>query len=369
MDSLTRLIGERVRIAREDANLTQAKLTEALAFEDRQTLSAIENGQRRVSAEELLRFSQVLDRPLDYFTDPYIVAGQKAFSYRSMSATEEEIADFEKQASSYIATHRRFQGLLDQAASPAQPQISRITKGDSLTLATSIGEQCAAAWKLGATPAKKLQRAACEKLGITVFYVDAPQSISGAACRLNDGAYVLINRNEASTRQNFDLGHEIFHLLTWDRLPPERLDIVIDDASPAKKPKVEKLADAFTAGLLMPAPTVKAYWDKRGDTERCDWILNTADDLGVSPIALYWRIVNLGLVKNDDETLAEAKTLRSRTTEPRPQLFSSKFVKDLYEILERGFITVRKAQSLLDMDQEELEELFHSYKHKLPFDL
>ena len=49
------LIGARIRAKREDLGFSQEAVSRLLGFKDRQTLSAIENGERRVSADELLR--------------------------------------------------------------------------------------------------------------------------------------------------------------------------------------------------------------------------------------------------------------------------------------------------------------------------
>ncbi len=54
------LFGTRVRALREARNLTQEQLSERLGFKDRQTLSAIETGERRLAADELLRAVAVL---------------------------------------------------------------------------------------------------------------------------------------------------------------------------------------------------------------------------------------------------------------------------------------------------------------------
>ncbi len=62
------------------------------------------------------------------------------------------------------------------------------------------------------------------KLGIFVLMVDAIDGISGAACRLPELDVVLINRHEVAGRRNFDLAHELFHILTWDTMPPEHAE-------------------------------------------------------------------------------------------------------------------------------------------------
>jgi uncharacterized protein DUF955 len=40
-----------------------------------------------------------------------------------------------------------------------------------------------------------------------------PEGISGVACQLQAGDAILINRQENEGRRNFDLAHEIFHVL------------------------------------------------------------------------------------------------------------------------------------------------------------
>src|SRR3972149_7313606 len=76
------LINKRLKMAREKAGLTQAQLAEKLGFKDRQTLAAIESGQRKLSAEELVRAIRVLNVDLDYLTDGFRLVGEGKFSWR-----------------------------------------------------------------------------------------------------------------------------------------------------------------------------------------------------------------------------------------------------------------------------------------------
>ena len=82
------------------------------------------------------------------------------------------------------------------------------------------GERFAADFDLGAVPSARLAEVMEDKLAILVLMVDAIKGVSGAACRLPDLDTVLINRNEVPGRRNFDLAHELFHILTWDTMPP-----------------------------------------------------------------------------------------------------------------------------------------------------
>ena len=65
----TSVIGARLKALREDRKLSQDDLARVFGFKDRQTVSAIETGERRLSAEELLLAVEKLGASLDYFTD------------------------------------------------------------------------------------------------------------------------------------------------------------------------------------------------------------------------------------------------------------------------------------------------------------
>ena len=75
-------IGSRIKVLREQRGQSQHDLVRLFGFKDRQTLSAIETGERKVSAEELLRAVELFGVQLDYFTDPLLLAGEGSFSWR-----------------------------------------------------------------------------------------------------------------------------------------------------------------------------------------------------------------------------------------------------------------------------------------------
>jgi len=58
-----RNIGQRLRAARELAGLSQGQVARILGVH-RPTISEIEAGRRRVTADELLRFSEIYDVPM-----------------------------------------------------------------------------------------------------------------------------------------------------------------------------------------------------------------------------------------------------------------------------------------------------------------
>src|ERR1700674_2462857 len=69
-------LARRVTVAREHAGLTQDKLSKRLGFKDRQTLAAIEAGQRKVVVDELLALIRVTGKDMEFFTDPFRLVGE-----------------------------------------------------------------------------------------------------------------------------------------------------------------------------------------------------------------------------------------------------------------------------------------------------
>ena len=56
---------------------------------------------------------------------------------------------------------------------------------------------------------------------------------------------ILVNRREPTGRRNFDLAHELFHLLTWDSMPPDRVEPT--EVPGMKGNRVERLAENCVA--------------------------------------------------------------------------------------------------------------------------
>ena len=117
------------------------------------------------------------------------------------------------------------------------------------------GERFAAEFGLGAAPATRLSEAMERELGILVLMVDADRDISGAACRLREMDAVLIARREVAGRRHFDLAHELFHILTWDAMPPEHSEA----AQETDGNRVEQLANNFAAAVLMPSASLRRF--------------------------------------------------------------------------------------------------------------
>lgn len=355
------LVGRRVRLAREEAGVSQTALAEKLGLASHQIVSQIETGLRALSADEMFVLTEFFGRSMDFFTDPYLVVDQGVMSFRARSDIS-NLEAFEARMQNLVSAALRFSELSGTPVSAFKQQLP-LNTNTTAAWACEVGSRVAGQLKLGSIPADKLEAKIEKELGIMVLKVDAPEGISGTACHLPQIDLIAINRNEPDFRQHFDLAHELFHVVTWSTLPPKRYDWTDD-----RKPKAEKLADAFASGLLMPTATVHARWAaKRESDEIHEWILDNATELKVSGQAFYWRLVGERLLKGkakDDVDLSRLS--RSCDVGVKPRLFSASFVRAMHTVLEQGRVSVRKAADLIDLDVDDLAPLFASYGLESP---
>lgn len=360
-----RMVGQRIRLARKEMGLSQEELSVQAGLSVRQTLSMIEEGKRKVSAEELMIFIRVLKQELGFFTDPFLLIGEAKVSWRARGDLK-TLQSFEKRMLPVVATYRHLSGGLSRMQNVLVPQLP-LTHDSSYEEATGAAERLAKEWGLGRIPAQQLATTAERKLNLLVLMVDAPKGISGAALHLPEFDTILVNRREPSGRRNYDFGHELFHVLTWNSMPPPHLDA--EDGQGSKRKRIEQLADLFTSALLMPAESVGALWEARKDRRIPAWIQETSQLFGVSGTALLWRLVNLGLLTKAEATALPQTKLARDDQASQPKLYSQAFVECLHKGIDQGLISVRKVAGLLSCTIEELEDLFREYGFQPPFDL
>jgi Zn-dependent peptidase ImmA (M78 family)/transcriptional regulator with XRE-family HTH domain len=367
---MANFIGARIKALREERKLSQDDLARVFGFKDRQTVSAIETGERRVTAEELVIAVEKLGASLDYFTNPFLLVGEGRFSWRQTNVGAQALNGYERSAGRWIAAFRALSPQVGRAA-PLLRRSLGITARHSFEDAMDAGERFVTEFGLGDVPAEGLAEVMERALGILVLRVDAFEGISGAACRLPELDVVLINRNEVVGRRNFDLAHELFHILTWDTMPPEHSEAAIETGGN----RVEQLANNFASAVLMPTKVVDglADWPGLADDKLVEHLNAAADDLNVTASALKWRLVALNRLK-----LARARAIpdaalrnngRGDEAVVPPPPFSKPFVEVIGLAIDRGHVSARRASGLLDLTVDELGDLFEIYGAPSPIEL
>lgn len=364
---MNNLIKHRLLYLREINGLNQEELAQKLGFKDRQTLSQIETGDRKLSSIELVRAAEIFSVSLDFFTDPFELAGEGKFSWRQSGTPPAILDEFELKAGRWIAAYRHLSRLKGEVINSGIRRIA-LDRKSSYEEATQEGEAMARALELGEIPSERLVEALQDRLDTLVLEVDTAQGVSGAACQLTQMNAILVNRNEPQSRRNFDLAHELFHLLTWSTMPPPRLDYT------SSNNRVEQLAENFAAGLLMPSEVVNRLIEK-GDglptgSALAGWLNDSAQKLGVSSVALQWRLVNLKAITvrdrvSDDLLRNNGCAIKSSA----PPKFGKRFMDVIGWSLDQGHVSTRRVAKLLGVTVDELSNIFQEHSLSVPFDL
>ncbi len=87
-------LAERLRAAREQAGLSQGQVAQLMKLH-RPTISEIEAGRRRVSAEELSRFAEIYDVSVSWLTneEPEVADPAVELAARELSKLKQEDLD------------------------------------------------------------------------------------------------------------------------------------------------------------------------------------------------------------------------------------------------------------------------------------
>lgn len=380
-------LGLRLRALRDQCGLSQEALSQALGFKDRQTLSAIETGERRLSADELLRAVQALGVSVDQLIDPFQLTGEGRFSWRQSGISPGLLHSFEAVAGRWIAAFREIAPQVGRER-PLLRRSLGLHKGSTPEEAMAAGERFVREFHLGEVPAERLPAVMEEELQILVLMVDATAGISGAACRLPELDVVLINRNEVESRRNFDLAHELFHVLTWETLPPEHVE---ESDEGAGRGRTEQLANAFAGAVLMPqhllgVTSVSGFSEGRGDGQgygdgkgggsgrgygpfSAKELKARAAQLRVSAVALKWRLVALGQLTRKEAQTIDDRSLRGEGKGKRPPLFSRLFMEVLAQAIDQGRVSARRAADLAGLNLDDLADLFGAHGVEAPYEL
>jgi XRE family transcriptional regulator, fatty acid utilization regulator len=277
--------GSRLKWARESAGLTQKQLSEATQIGE-SSISEYENDGRDPSALQMILIGEVLKRRPEFFFENG-EPQREVVLWREKPINDP--APIELQLIELADQYQRLEQCVGNPCLVALPFVDAGRQSFDFPDAERLAHDFRMSHALGERPGSSLLRVLEEVCRVKVFHL--PFEPTGtAACTLNEryGAAILLNSNNIRWRRNFDLAHELFHLLTWKLF---RTGTQVTEASERE----EKLAQCFAGALLVPAEPLKlAIASQRRGNSSLDFddLFEVARQFDVSVQALVWQMVN-----------------------------------------------------------------------------
>jgi Zn-dependent peptidase ImmA (M78 family)/transcriptional regulator with XRE-family HTH domain len=215
---------------------------------------------------------------------------------------------------------------------------------------------------LGNRPGASLLNVLEEVYGVKIFHLELEGEASSASFYNEEiGPAIMLNSDSKIWRRNFDLAHELFHLITW------RAEGRLLTTSDLPNEQEEKLANVFASRLLLPDQSlrdaIETVLTPDGKISYDD-LYDVARQFEVSIEALYWRLVNLYHIPKDDADswVAKLKKLSgssARKDKPAPE-YPKRYFALAFKALRLGEISTARMAEYLGKSVSEIRQYLNT---------
>ena len=346
-------LSDRIKSARKCTGLTQKQVAERTGIDD-STISKFENGDSEPRLGQLERLAEAYHLPLSHFfgDSPHKMP---TVLWRNEPTEARDIAG------EFIDLCRQYYQLEIWTGQIRRRPLPNLDDGEGrfrYPQAQKMATDTRRDFGLGDRPGQRLAGILGEVYGVKIFHMDLGDS-GAAACAFSKefGNAILLNKNCTSWRRNFDLAHELFHLLTWKRFRHSD-GICKPDA------QEEKLATCFAANLLLPEEILKNALDEAADESgripfsQLDAI---AREFDVSLESLFWRMHFIYSWEEEEtrEYIDMGKqyiqTIHRKDT-PSPQLLPDRYQALAIEALRQGEMSIGRFAQFMDITRYEAQQ-------------
>ena len=351
-------IGDRLKLARTAVNMTIAEVSKKTGIGE-SSLSDFENGKREPKVSQLAVLGEAYRRSLNFFLADGDVQEQPVL-WRLRPGEQTPL--IEREFLQLCEQYRLLEEWNNDFITPRVPKVEAGRNAFGYEDAADLARRVANELNLGDRPAFVLLRVLEEDCGIKIFHRRFSPTGTAACVKSEEiGWAILLNAGNSEARRNFDLAHELFHLLMWERFrggAPNGIGV-----SPEHE---ERLADAFASSLLVPSEALRRAVERK---RQSDGKLATADlaeialQFGVSTEALMWRIhrvYNFG-PSREAETKAIILALQSRLKKVMPGTeeiadmppLPHRYQRLAIEALRKGEMSVGKFMAFMEISRRE----------------
>lgn len=347
-------IAQRLREARISLNLTLDSVFDRTGIAP-SALSDFENSKREPKLAQLKLLAEAYRRSIASFLEDAPFPKQTVlWRERPSSPNAEELE------ATLVQLAERFHALetLCEQHSPMElPVTQDIRKAFDYEAAQSLARRVRAELGLGDRPGQTLLRVLEEVCNVKVFHLSF-EPTGSAACSMSEqfGAAILLNANSVRWRRNFDLAHELFHLLTWKQFRHDS-----GSGSEIASAEEEKLATCFARNLLMPEEIFReAINAQRGPAGKVgfDGLFEVAREFDVSIEAVLWQMsfvfrTPTERIKEAIESLSDTIRLCDSRVSDSPVIRPVRFVALCNQAIRKGLISTGRYADYLGISRRE----------------
>lgn len=288
-------IGERLRLAREVAKLTQE---EAAATIDaaRTTIVAIEQGKRRVRIDELQKLAALYGTSANTILRREAVHLDMVPRFRKLpNSGDKEVESATHLLNDLVRAELELENALGATRARSYPPERPILPGNVKEQAELDAQELREWLGLGPGPVVDLVSLLDLQLGIRVYVRRLGATVSGLyAYDEVAGACILLNQSHPEERLVYTAAHECGHFISTRK----EAEVVTNEAKP--KSREERYADTFARCFLTPSRALRQRFSQitagQSHLTRRHVIL-LAHAFGVSREAMVRRLEELSLAK------------------------------------------------------------------------
>ncbi|NEN93318.1 MAG: ImmA/IrrE family metallo-endopeptidase [Okeania sp. SIO3H1] len=296
-----RNLGERLRDLRNKCGMTQESAAKVINAA-RTTMVAIEKGERRLKATELIKLARaygysvsdfVRERPV---VQPFPVQFRKA--YRQNEVEKSQIESFIQELEKFCQNYLELEEIMNAPLPQNYPREYEVSGMPIERTAEAIALEERQRLGLGDGPIPLLRDTLEQTVGLRIFYLKMPSKYSEMYTYDEKlGGCMAINANHPEERRRWSLAYGYLHFLA------HRLTSVVGSIERPyqKMPESEQLAEAFPKYFLMPTSGLLKRFNNICRVNKNQHFTPTnlfilAHTYGVSVEALTYRLEEMELL-------------------------------------------------------------------------
>jgi len=344
-------IAERLRYARERTGLTLRQVAERTGIGE-SSLSEFENGKREPRLSQLHALAQVYRRSLAFLLGEGSIPREVVlWRQRPEPAV---VGEIETTFLRFCEQYHNLEVWCGERSACALPKAEGSAESFSYREAERLAYRVQSELRLGDRPGRSLFHVLEEVCAVKLFHLSfQPTGPAASTVSAAFGPAILLNANNVRWRRNFDLAHELFHVLTWDIFRTET-------ESTSASEREEKLATCFASHLLMPTDATRVAINDAvtGDAISFTDLSAVARQFDVSVDALLWRIHFLFRREEEDtrrdiERYNERARLFDERERDQPPTRPRRYVALAVKALRNGEFSIGKFAEYLGISRNE----------------